>query len=52
MFGKVTDAARVETLKATLAKRLPGYERILAKQKYMAGDKLTVADLFHLPYGE
>ncbi|KAJ4309124.1 hypothetical protein N0V84_011690 [Fusarium piperis] len=30
---------------------LQGYERILSKQKYLAGDDITVADLFHLPYG-
>ncbi|KAK2467385.1 hypothetical protein APHAL10511_000620 [Amanita phalloides] len=31
--------------------KLDGYERILSKQKYLAGDELTHADLFHLPYG-
>ncbi|KAM0417476.1 hypothetical protein ACHAPT_012540 [Fusarium lateritium] len=30
---------------------LQGYERILSKQKYLAGDNITLADLFHLPYG-
>ncbi|KAJ7660886.1 thioredoxin-like protein [Mycena polygramma] len=34
-----------------LDKKLDGYERILAKHRYIAGDKLTLADLFHLPYG-
>jgi glutathione S-transferase len=29
-----------------------GYERILSKQKYLAGDNVTLADLFHLPYGQ
>lgn len=51
MHGGETDPKRVEVLKALLAKRLIGYERILAKSKYVAGDKLTIADLFHLPYG-
>lgn len=37
-----------EALSALLAK-LPGYERILAKQRYLAGDQLTLADLFQLP---
>jgi len=27
------------------------YEKILANQKYIAGDELTLADFFHLPYG-
>jgi len=35
----------------TLSKKLDGYERILSKHKYLAGDELTIADLFHLPYG-
>ncbi|KAJ7624215.1 glutathione S-transferase [Mycena polygramma] len=34
-----------------LDKKLDAYERILAKHRYLAGDKLTLADLFHLPYG-
>ncbi|KAF5247145.1 hypothetical protein FAUST_997 [Fusarium austroamericanum] len=31
---------------------LIGYERILSKQKYLTGDNVTLADLFHLPYGQ
>ncbi|KAF8595199.1 hypothetical protein BDV93DRAFT_564643 [Ceratobasidium sp. AG-I] len=31
---------------------MDGYERILSKQKYLAGDTFTLADLFHLPYGK
>ncbi|CAD6442584.1 4272a187-0a92-4069-8424-f867903985cf [Sclerotinia trifoliorum] len=27
------------------------YDQILSKQKYLAGDKLTLADLYHLPHG-
>ncbi|WOO84784.1 Glutathione S-transferase [Vanrija pseudolonga] len=50
--GAPTDQKRVETLTATLAKKLQGYERILEKQRYLAGDKLTLADIFHLPYGK
>lgn len=46
------DAAIVSTLEAGLANRLKGYEAILSKQKYVAGDELTIADLFHLPYGK
>lgn len=29
-----------------------GYERILSNQKYLAGEKLTLADLFHVPSGK
>jgi len=41
----------VEQHKATLEKKLQGYERMLSSQAYLAGDKMTVADLFHLPHG-
>lgn len=34
-----------------LAKKLDGYERILSKQRYLSGEELSIADLFHLPYG-
>ncbi|CAE6484983.1 unnamed protein product [Rhizoctonia solani] len=36
----------------TLTTKMDGYERILCKQKYLAGDTFTLADLFHLPYGQ
>ncbi|KAF5323670.1 hypothetical protein D9758_018350 [Tetrapyrgos nigripes] len=36
----------------TLSMKLDVYETILAKQKFLAGDEMTLADLFHLPYGE
>ncbi|EJD00510.1 glutathione S-transferase [Fomitiporia mediterranea MF3/22] len=36
---------------STLEKKLEGYERILGKQKYLAGNERTLADLLHLPYG-
>ncbi|KAG0703339.1 glutathione S-transferase [Suillus ampliporus] len=32
--------------------KLDVYEVILGKQKYLAGDSVTLADLAHLPYGE
>lgn len=28
------------------------YNSILAKQAYLAGNEVTLADLFHLPYGK
>jgi glutathione S-transferase len=36
---------------AALDVTLAVYEGILSKRKYLAGDEVTVADLFHLPYG-
>jgi glutathione S-transferase len=35
---------------AALENTLKVYDGILAKQAYLAGDELTLADLFHLPY--
>lgn len=34
-----------------LDRALQGYERIFCKQKYLAGDHITLADLVHLPEG-
>lgn len=34
-----------------LAAKLDAYDKILAKQKYLGGNTVTLADLFHLPYG-
>ncbi|KAJ6451665.1 hypothetical protein C8R47DRAFT_1204490 [Mycena vitilis] len=45
------DQAVIDEQLAILDKKLDGYERILAKHRYVAGDKLTLVDLFHLPYG-
>jgi len=39
--------AHYEGLKA----KLDGFERILSKQKYLAGNEIGLADLFTLPYG-
>jgi glutathione S-transferase len=35
----------------SLEETLAVYDGILAKQAYLAGDELTLADLFHLSYG-
>ncbi|KAG2050278.1 thioredoxin-like protein [Suillus hirtellus] len=42
---------RIGELLKTLQEKLDVYEVILSKQKYLAGDFLTLADLTHLPYG-
>jgi len=49
--GLQPDEARVADLKITLAAKLDVYEKILSKQKYIAGYELTLADLYHLPCG-
>ena len=38
MLGKATDEARVAEEVEKLEEKLAGYERILSKQKYVAGD--------------
>ncbi|KAJ6541193.1 glutathione S-transferase [Mycena vulgaris] len=49
-FGTKPDAAVVAAQLAILDKKLDAYDVILGKHRYLAGDKLTLADLFHLPY--
>ena len=51
LFGVTPDEAVYEQNNTILEAKLDIYEKILSKQKYLAGDELTLADLFHLPYG-
>ncbi|CCO36885.1 hypothetical protein BN14_11032 [Rhizoctonia solani AG-1 IB] len=51
MLGRQTDEKLAEKYTANLNAKLEGYERILSKQKYLAGNNFTLADLFHIPYG-
>jgi glutathione S-transferase len=50
-YGRPCNEARVQELTKALQERLVGYERILSRQRYLAGENVTLADLFHLPYG-
>jgi len=45
------DKAVVDKSIATLSSKLDVYDAILGKQKYLAGNEITLADLFHLPLG-
>jgi glutathione S-transferase len=45
------DEARAAQAEQDLDAVLAVYDKILASQKYIAGDELTLADLFHLPNG-
>ncbi|KAL0574240.1 hypothetical protein V5O48_007711 [Marasmius crinis-equi] len=49
--GLSPDPKVFEETIAQLDAKLKAYEVILGKQKYLAGDEVTLADLFHLPYG-
>ncbi|KAG8710023.1 hypothetical protein FRC11_004945 [Ceratobasidium sp. 423] len=50
-FGFPSDEKLGQKHLSTLKEKMDGYERILSKRKYLAGDNFTLADLFHLPYG-
>ncbi|KDR68560.1 hypothetical protein GALMADRAFT_256820 [Galerina marginata CBS 339.88] len=49
--GLIPDKAVFDKLIAGLGAKLDVYDKILSKQKYLAGDEITLADLYHLPYG-
>ncbi|KAF9231971.1 glutathione S-transferase [Melanogaster broomeanus] len=49
--GLQTDEARAAEYLATLNAKLDAYDVILGKQKYLAGETVTLADLQHLPLG-
>ncbi|KAL8927915.1 MAG: hypothetical protein Q9172_001141 [Xanthocarpia lactea] len=45
------DEARVAQAGADLDQVFAYYDKVLARQSYLAGDELTLVDLFHLPNG-
>lgn len=45
------DEARVAQAESDLNEVFAYYDNVLAEQKYLAGDELTLVDLFHLPDG-
>ncbi|KAJ7815710.1 glutathione S-transferase [Mycena olivaceomarginata] len=49
--GLPIDHAAVDAGLADLSAKLDVYEVILGKQKFLAGDSFTLADLFHYAYG-
>ncbi|CAE6499386.1 unnamed protein product [Rhizoctonia solani] len=50
-FGFPPDEKLGQKHLRTLKEKMDGYERVLSKQKYLAGNSFTLADLFHLPHG-
>ncbi|WWC98799.1 hypothetical protein V866_005692 [Kwoniella sp. B9012] len=46
---KPTDEILAKSYREALDRTFQGYERVLSKQKHLAGDELTVVDLFHIP---
>ncbi|PAV14996.1 glutathione S-transferase [Pyrrhoderma noxium] len=49
--GVPPNEERLTELRKTFSDKLKGYDAILGKQKYLAGNEITLADLFHLPMG-
>jgi len=49
VFKQQPDQAEVKKLKDTLSKVLDVYEKQLSKKSYLTGDKISIADLFHVP---
>ncbi|XP_006456343.1 hypothetical protein AGABI2DRAFT_195504 [Agaricus bisporus var. bisporus H97] len=48
-FKQEPDPAKCKEMTEHLNATLDVYEKILAKQQYIAGDSLTLADLYHIP---
>jgi glutathione S-transferase len=51
MFGGVPDEPFLAIRAQMLESKFMAYDVVLSKREYLAGDKLTLADLFHLPIG-
>lgn len=51
-LGGVPNPEVIAAGKAFLASKLDVYESILSARPYLAGQNLTLADLYHLPYGQ
>ncbi|KAF8175686.1 glutathione S-transferase [Mycena galopus ATCC 62051] len=49
--GLEKDQAKFDDAVSKLSAVLQVYETILGKQKYLAGDEFTLADLFHISFG-
>ncbi|KAF8881357.1 glutathione S-transferase [Infundibulicybe gibba] len=49
--GLTPDQAKADEYIELLSGKLEVYDQILGKQKYLAGDEVTLADLFHLTTG-
>ncbi|KAG8921907.1 hypothetical protein FRC01_014755 [Tulasnella sp. 417] len=50
--GIPSDEDKFQKSVEALNSKLDGYERMLTKHKYLAGDEITLVDLWHLPSGE
>ncbi|CAE6380626.1 unnamed protein product [Rhizoctonia solani] len=51
IYGGTPNEELIKKHTDNLKAKMEGYELILSKQKYLGGNTLTLADLFHIPYG-
>lgn len=51
LSGVQPDEAKIQENLNIFSSKLDAYEAILSKQTYLAGDHITLADMFHLPFG-
>jgi len=52
LFGGITtNEGVVDSSLKELGLSLDVYDQILSKQKYIAGDEITLADFYHIPFG-
>jgi len=51
ILKKPADKEVVDSSIKELGLRLDVYNQILSKQKYIAGDEITLADFYHIPFG-
>ncbi|EAU83301.1 glutathione S-transferase [Coprinopsis cinerea okayama7 len=49
--GQEPDQALYDAAVSQLSAKLDVYEQILSKQPYLTGDNVTLADLYHIPFG-
>jgi len=49
--NKSADKEVVDSSLKELGLKLDVYDQILSKQKYIAGNEITLADFYHIPYG-
>lgn len=50
--GGVPNPEAITAIKALWTSKLDAYDAILSSRPYLAGQNLTLADLYHLPYGQ
>lgn len=46
------DETRIKTLRTSLDTTLDVYDKILGTRPYLTGNDISLADLFHLPWGQ